>query len=353
MIAAVQHDDRAGEDYALLRTMGIRTARDAVRWHLIDRAGQYDFRSLAPMAEAAEHNGIQVIWNLCHYGWPNDIDIFTPAFVDRFARFSGAIARFFADRSDAVPFYTPVNEISFFAWAASRTLMYPFAHRRDAELKCQLVRAAIAACEAIWDVDRRARIVYPEPTIRCVPPLGRPEFAKEAERQHLSQFEAWDMIAGRAYPELGGHPRYLDILGSNYYCSNQWEHPGGVRLRWDSTPRDERWWPLNRLLADIYNRYERPLFVAETGHYGIGRAQWLRDITAEVYQALLEGIPVKGVCLYPILDRHDWENPNHWHNSGLWDLWPDEKGRFERVLNRDYAEQLASSRKLSAAIGCD
>ena len=36
--------------------------------------------------------------------------------------------------------------------------MFPYARGRDGELKRQLVRAAIAAAEAIWDVDRRARI---------------------------------------------------------------------------------------------------------------------------------------------------------------------------------------------------
>ena len=35
-----------------------------------------------------------------------------------------------------------MNEISFFAWGATRGLMFPYAHGRDAELKRQLVRAA-------------------------------------------------------------------------------------------------------------------------------------------------------------------------------------------------------------------
>ena len=31
-------------------------------------------------------------------------------------------------------------------------------------------------------------------------------------------------------------------------------------------------------------------------------------------------MPIDGVCLYPIIDRPDWENPMHWHKSGLWDV---------------------------------
>ena len=39
------------------------------------------------MLEAARDEGVQVIWDLCHYGWPDDLDIFSPQFVERFARF--------------------------------------------------------------------------------------------------------------------------------------------------------------------------------------------------------------------------------------------------------------------------
>ena len=45
------------------------------------------------MLEAARAAGVQVVWDLCHYGWPDDLDVFSPAFVERFARFAGAAAR--------------------------------------------------------------------------------------------------------------------------------------------------------------------------------------------------------------------------------------------------------------------
>jgi hypothetical protein len=116
--------------------MGIDTARDGVRWHLIDRPGAYDFSSLAPTAEAARRHGIQVIWTLCHYGWPDGLDVFAPAFVDRFARHCGAVARFLADSSDAVPFYTLINEMSFLSWAVgSAGVIFPFSRGRAEELK--------------------------------------------------------------------------------------------------------------------------------------------------------------------------------------------------------------------------
>jgi hypothetical protein len=271
MIASTQHDVQADVDYARLAEVGIRAARDGVRWHLVDRGGgRYDFSSLAPRAGAARRHGVQVIWTLCHYGWPDGLDVFAPAFVGRFARYCAAVARYLADHSDDVPFYTPVNEISFLAWAVGhRGMIHPFALGRDQELKRQLVRAAVAGCEAVWAVNPRARFVHGDPVIHVVPPRGRPDLADAATRQRAAQFDAWDMLAGRLHPELGGHPRYLDIVAVHYYHANQWEHPD-VRLRWEDTPRDERWVPLHRLLAEVYERYRRPFLMGETSHFGGG-----------------------------------------------------------------------------------
>ncbi len=351
MIAGVQHDIQALEDYRMLPEAGMRTARDGLRWPLIDRGGALDFSSFLPMLRAALETGTQIILNLCHYGYPGDLDIFSAQFVDRFARYAGAAARLVREHSDSVPFYAPINEISFFTWAATRDIIYPFAHGRDDELKQQLIRAVIAGCEAIWDVDRRARFVYPEPIIQVFPPRSQPERAAEAAAFTESQYQAWDMIAGKLQPELGGHERYLDILGANYYHSNQWDLTSG-RLRWEDEPRDERWIPLHQLLGRIWERYRSPLFIAETSHFGSGRARWIREIGREVCQARQLGTPVDGVCLYPILDRYDWENPAHWHNSGLWDLEREPDGRLKRLINAEYLSALQEAQHLNATPAC-
>jgi beta-glucosidase/6-phospho-beta-glucosidase/beta-galactosidase len=348
MTAAVQHDRFCAEDYSRLREVGIRTARDGLRWHLIERDGNFDWSSWIPMVEAAQREGIQVIWDLVHYGWPDDLDIFSAEFLERFTRFAREAARIHRERSDEIPFYTPINEISFFAWAATRNLIYPYAHGCDAQLKRTLVKASIAAMDAIREVDPRARFVQPEPLIHNVPPRQEPWNTGPARAQRNSQFEAWDMLAGRTAPELGGAECYLDIVGLNFYAANEWEEPGGRKLHWDAGSDDPRWMPLRLLLAEIFNRYRRPMFLAETGHYGIGRAPWVEEIAWETYAAVSAGTPVEGVCLYPILDRFDWENNAHWHNCGLWDLEMDDKGNYLRILNKPYADALAAAQRLGS-----
>jgi len=346
MTAALQHDRFCREDYRRIKDVGILTARDGLRWHLIDRGGAYDWSSWIPMLNAARVEGIQVIWDLFHYGWPGDVDIFTPAFVDRFARFSGEAARIRREHTDAPAFWSPMNEMSFFAWGASRRLMFPYAYRRGVEIKHQLVRGAIAAIDAIRTVDPKARFVSPEPLIHNVPPLDQPWNTGPALAQRNSQFEAWDMLAGIAAPELGGAGRYLDIVGVNFYAANEWEVPGGKKLHWDAGSDDPRWMPLSQLLAEVYARYRRPLFIAETSHYGIGRAPWLDEVAREARIAMDNGVPLEGACLYPILERFDWENRKHWHNCGLWDFERTPEGDYRRILNTAYFKALENAEHL-------
>ena len=350
MISGTEHDVRADADYALVKTVGIRTVRDGLRWHLIERErGVYDWSSFSPMLEASRRQGVQVIWDLCHYGWPDFLNIFSPEFPDRFARFSEAAAQVVKSQSDEVPFYAPINEISFFAWAASRTLMYPHAEGRDFELKCQLIRAVAAAVQAVRSVDSRARFIYPEPVIHVVPQPGNPESASRASRWQESQFEAWDMIAGLRMPELGGKRDFLDIIGANFYSTNEWQVDDGVRLQWKREPRDPRWRPLHLLLKDVWDRYRLPMFIAETSNVGAERPKWIEEIGNEVLLTIQSGVPLSGVCLYPIIDRYDWANAEHWHNSGLWDYHRDGTETSHRVLNQPYAASLRTvQHRLSA-----
>jgi beta-glucosidase/6-phospho-beta-glucosidase/beta-galactosidase len=337
MTAALQHDVYAAEDYRRIRALGMRTARDGLRWHLIDRGGRYDWSSWLPMLEAAREADVQVVWDLCHYGWPDDVDIFSTAFVERFAAFAAAAARLHRERTGEPGFWSPVNEISFFTWAATRELIYPYAWGRGGELKRQLVRAALAAVRAVRAGAPGARFLFPEPLIHNVPPRWRPWDRGPSQAQRASQFEAWDMIAAEDA---------LDIVGVNFYAANQWEVPGGRKLHWDNGSNDPRWVPLHRLLAEVAARYRRPILIAETSHYGIGRADWLNEIARECRLAIDRGVPLEGACLYPILDRFDWEDRTHWHNSGMWEMVPNGSGHYKRVLNEEYAESLRRAERL-------
>jgi beta-glucosidase/6-phospho-beta-glucosidase/beta-galactosidase len=346
VIGATAHDRFALADYRRLRSVGMRTVRDGVRWHLVERTpGVYDFDSVLPMLRAAREAGVEVIWDLLHYGWPDDLDIFDEAFVTRFARLAAAFAEVASRETDGTLWIVPVNEISFFAWAGGEAGFFnPFAARRGDELKHQLLRATIAAIQSMLQVNPRIRIVHTEPMINVVPHAERPDEAGPAEAHRQAQYAALDIIAGRSHPELGGRKEYLDVIGINYYVHNQWIFPGGHASMIE--PSHPRYRPVWEMLKEFHDRYRRPLFVAETGIEDQARPAWLRYIGYEVRRAIREGVPVQGLCLYPIVNHPGWDDDRHCHN-GLWN-YPDADGN--RDIYQPLARELASEQQLLEAL---
>lgn len=338
------HRERLHEDYAALKAQGIHVVRESIGWRLFEEGGQ-GLQAVQAQARIAAQHQLQVVWTLMHYGWPLRLDPFErpEAFVQAFAAHCGQIAQALASIDGPAPLYQPINEISFLAWAASSTgLVHPHlpsSPERGMQLKRVLVRAALCAIDAIWRVAPAARIVHTDPLIHVEPPLGAgPQACAAAEEESQGQFEAWDMLSGRLAPELGGAPRYLDVIGINYYHNNQWEHGTGTRLHWHL--QDRRRQPFHQLATTLWRRYGRPLCISETGHVGEGRAAWLDDIAAEVMTCAAHGIPIAGLCLYPLIDRPDWQQTHAWHHSGLWDVPGADAGDFTRHLCQPYAVRL-------------
>lgn len=349
-MSATQHSHQLDGDYGRLAEFGIKTVREGIQWPKVEKCGRPDFSSLVPFIEAARRHGIQIIWDICHFGWPDRLDIFSVEFINRFAEFAWTVGRFLKAHSTEDIAVVPINEISFLSWAAGEVgWFYPYAVNRGIELKRQLVRAAIKGVDAIWSEIPSARVIHIDPVLHVVPPRDRPGLADDALAKREGQFESWDMISGRKFPELGGDPRYLDIVAVNYYHANQFEYEG-QRLFWEE-PRDDRRLPFSRILQEVFRRYQRPLLIGETSHFGTGRAAWILDIAKEVLDVLKLGVPVEGICIYPILDRPDWEDPDHWHNSGLWELVRDRDGSLQRVLNEEYAEAIRTAQRTLPVIG--
>jgi hypothetical protein len=180
-------------------------------------------------------------------------------------------------------------------------------------------------------VDSRARIVQVDPVIHVVARPDRRGDRNPAEDHRRAQFQAWDMLSGRLWPALGGKPEYLDILGVNYYSYNQWFLGGGTIGLGHPLYR-----PFRDILAEIHQRYERPLFVAETGAESEARAPWLRYVAGEVRAAVEADIPVEAICLYPITDYPGWTNGRHC-KTGLLGLL-DNQGR--RAVYKPLADEL-------------
>lgn len=352
MALAQGHLAQLDEDYARAAGAGLRTVRESIGWRLCETApGRFDLSRPLRMARSARRHGLQVLWTVMHYGTPPDVDLRDDALIDRFAAFAAALAQALGGQGEEPPVYTLVNEIGFLSWAASCTNLVG-GYTCDAgalqstqasgyDIKRRLVRATLAATDAVRRIDPQARFLQVEPLVHVVAPRDRPDLAPLADQVAGYQWQAWDLLAGTAEPHLGGGPAMLDLLGVNHYHSGQWEVQTEQRLWWHT--RDPRRRGLDELLADAWQRYRRPLLVAETSHVGAGRAAWLSDVASQVQRARAAGLPVLGLCLYPLVDRPDWNDAGAWHHSGLWDVAqpPGARRPLERLLHRPYARALA------------
>jgi len=100
--------------------------------------------------------------------------------------------------------------------------------------------------------------------------------------------------------------------------------------------------PVREMLREVYERYRRPVFIAETGIEGDARPSWLRYIGQEARAASADGVELEGLCLYPIIDYPGWGDDRHCY-SGLWGYANDEG---QREMYEPLAEELAHQQML-------
>lgn len=341
LIAETQHDRYAQEDYNLLRSLGIAVAREAVPWSLVDCQGKYDFSCLDPMLEALRQTQITPIWDLCHYGYPDDLDPFSQEFVDRFADYCRAVAAYVAPQLPGPNFFTPINEITFFSFCGGEWgWVAPYKNTKEdrCQFRLALCRAAIAGVKAIREIDPQARMIHIDPLVQVVAPRDRPDQIAAADHEtYMDTFLAWDILYGKEQPELGGTPEILDIVGTNHYSFGQMEyreHGPHQAL----PPDDDRVKPLCELMHWVWQRYQRPMIIGETSGMEAGRDEWLRDVVEESLAAVNAGIDLHGICLFPAVDMPDWHT-GKWLHNGIYDL-VEESGHLKRVPCEPYIAEL-------------
>lgn len=350
-IRATKHDLFVDQDYARLTDVGIRTVREGVRWPLIDEGGQYDFSTLEPFLHAANKHGIEIIYDLFHFGYPDDIDLFSTDFPARFADYCFAVADFIKTQTTGISYFTPINEPSYFSWAAGEVgLFAPHQFGRGFELKKKLVAAAIAGINAIHALSPDARIVNVDPL--CCVTAATENSEWQGEIDHFNSqvvFQSWDMLSGKLFPELGGSPTHLDIVGVNYYWTNQWEWslPGNTLDR-----SDPRRCSLHSLIRSLWKRYHAEILISETSELDHRRAAWVQELAVEAKEILREEIPLLGICLYPVLGMPEWHAPDEWTQMGLWELDTNSE-HLERKPHQPMIDALLKAHPLGTRTACN
>ncbi|MGA0609344.1 glycosyltransferase [Caldimonas sp. KR1-144] len=333
MAAANGHLRMLAEDYTAARELGIGAVRESVGWRIAEpRERRRRLARACEMAEQARRAGVQVLWSLMHHGLPDDLSLDDDRLVERFAEFAYDVASALAPYHDDAPVYTPIDEIGLAAWGAASGMFgrpgeppvltppdtpaqRAQSEARSERIRRRLVTAALRATAAIRAADSRARFMAIEPLGHVVAAARADE--PLARQANASQWRVLDMLLGREAPELGGQERALDLIGLCHYASSQWELPSQQRLAWDGS--DPRRRPLAELLDEAARRYRRALLL-QTSHVGSERTAWLHEVCAQARAAQRRRVPLAGLCLYPLVDRNDWDDTAVWHHSGLWDI---------------------------------
>ncbi|GIZ53346.1 b-glycosidase [Noviherbaspirillum aridicola] len=343
LVEETRHRRHALEDYRLLRDLGIGVAREGIPWPLVDRNGDgnCDFHLIDPFIAACRDTRVAPVWDLCHYGYPERCDPFSPAFSEQFALYCRAAAHYVSRHLPGPYYFTPINEITFFAFCGGEWgWVAPYRRSRDERevLRAALCRASIAGVKAIREVLPDARMIHVDPLVQVVPPRDRPDLADEAAHEtFVDTFLAWDILCGKACPEFGGAPEILDIVGANHYSFGQMEYRGQGPHK-ALPPGHEGVEPLCLLLHRVWERYRRPIVIGETSGLGTGRPEWLRDVMEESMAAVNLGIDLHGICLFPAVDMPDWHN-GEWLHNGIADL-VEAGGDLKRVPYQPYVDEL-------------
>jgi len=307
LIRATGHDRHVLNDYRQCHELGFRTLRDGLRWHLIEKSpGKYDWSSWLPMLEAAEEVGLQIIWDLFHYGSPDHVDQASEDFPQRFTDFAVAALELRESISRRAPTICPLNEINFLSWAIDDGYFPHVGPDQRGWFKRQLVKAGIASARAIKERWPDSIIIWAEPLIHIAPHDQRRKTIRAAQDNLQGMYEAYDWILGLGEPEFGGDPSLADVVGLNYYPHNQW-YFGGPTIPMGH----HEYRPLADMLVEFSERYGKPVFLSETGAEGTGRPAWLHYVCDEVRDARARGVRVEGICLYPITAYPGWDNSRH------------------------------------------
>jgi len=341
LVKETQHDRFVKEDYRLLGELGIAVAREGIPWPMVDIGGRCDFSLLDPYIDAMNEAKVIPIWDLCHYGYPDDLDPFTEEFCDRFAAYCRAAAEYVVPRLHGPYYFTPINEITFFSFIGGEwgwVAPYKKSKEDRFRLRVALCKAAIAGVKAIREVVPEARMVHIDPLVHVAAPVDRQDQIAAADHEtYVDTFVAWDIICGKLHPELGGSPEILDIVGANNYSFGQMEYrESGPHQA--LPPDDPRIRPLCDLLRLVSLRYRRPMIIGETSGFEHGRADWLNDVMQESLAAVSEGMDLHGICLFPAVDMPDWHN-GEWLHNGICDLIEND-GCLERRPSERYVAAL-------------
>ncbi len=395
---ACDHYHRFGEDFALMRALGIRHHRLSISWPRIYPAGEgpvnragVDFyhRLLDSMAE----NGITPWVTMYHWdlpqaledrgGWPSR------RVVDAFARLADTLVREFSGR---VKNWITMNEIRIFTRFAYGHGSFKAPGRvESARVVNQAFHHALVchghAVRAVRSYGGEgARVGLTDNCDTCIPVTETPEDIEAANAWFVDgNLHILDAIYRGRYSEdylerIGADAPEVepgdfalisaptDYLGLNLYTGPYVRASASAKYEVLPMPAhfphaDSTWLKLTPQV--IYwglrfaheNYAAKELYVTENGCsydeepvvrgevLDLGRREYLRSHLSELHRASVDGVPVRGYFLWSFMDNYEWED-GYARRFGIVHIDYATQKRTPKLSARYYSEVIRANRVL-------
>lgn len=323
------HDAHWRSDIGAAAALGATGLRYGISWPLVHVApGRFDWSALDErIAYAVQEEGLTLIADLVHYGTPTWLEgsFADPGFPEALAEFAGA----FADRyRGVVDHLTPLNEpLTTASFCGLRGVWPPALTGWEG-----WTTVTVGIARGVQRAIAAARRANPDVVIVHVEASAIYETSETVLRGEVDLLRSLatlptDLVLGRVddrHPlhswleEHGAPIEYLaelragaseiDLMGVNYYPDLTPRvlqiAEGAVRQvtanRWSTG--------LRAVLTEWQARYGLPMLVTETSIEGTAevRRDWLEAATATVRDLYQEGMDVRGLTWWPLLDFVDW-----------------------------------------------
>ena len=171
LLSASGHDQYLAEDYDHLNLLKIKTVREGIRWSKVEiRPYEYDWSDVGHMIITARDRNIQIIWDICHFGFPDDLTPLHPMFARRFSQLCREfVVNYRSLNPNGELIVTPINEVSFLSWLGGDVRgTSPYCIGQGWDVKYALMKAYIEGIELMKEVDPSVRIMVTEPLVSIV-----------------------------------------------------------------------------------------------------------------------------------------------------------------------------------------
>ena len=326
--ALTGHNTHLSADLASVANMGVHGLRYGMSWPLVHVArDRYDWSLLDPAIEQLHAQGTHVIADLVHYGCPPWLagSFVDDEFVDALTSFAGELLQRYGDTIGSI---TPINEPTTTASFCGLRSVWPPAlgtWEGWASVVVSLAAANQAVTRVVRELSPSTAIVHVEASHHYE--ATDSELHVEATRLGDLADLSTDLMLGHVN---GDHPLWAwlrergvsegrledlrtgatspDVLGVNYYP----DLTPRVLVRSGSETEQmaiNRWSAgLGTVLRRTSERYKLPILITETSIEGSEhqRVAWLDSAVAELERLRTEGLDIRGITWWPLIDFIDW-----------------------------------------------